>query len=99
MDKQELSIIATVKAKEGQEAFVRDALIKLLVPVRQEEGCINYFLHEDLENPHCFVLYENWASRELWQKHMEGTNLEIFTKATQDALATWTLQELQKYNA
>ncbi len=99
MDTQELTIIATVKAKSGQEEFIRAEIIKLLVPTRQEEGCMAYYLHHDNNDPLCFVLYETWANRELWQKHMENTSIEVFKKNTESAIDEWKLQELTKYNA
>ena len=41
--------------------------LKLIDITRAEEGCINYDLHQDNENPAHFLFYENWKSRELWQ--------------------------------
>ncbi len=99
MDTQELTVIATVKVKTDQRDFVRDEIIKLLVPTRQEEGCMNYFLHEDNANPNCFVMYETWANRELWQKHLESTHMQVYKKATEDSVEEWKLYELTKYNA
>ncbi len=99
MDTQELTVIATVQAKEERKDFVREELIKLLVPTRQEEGCITFLLHEDKQKPHFFVLYENWASHELWQKHLQSRHIEVFKTATEDALDQWNMYELTKYNA
>jgi quinol monooxygenase YgiN len=45
---------------------------KLIPITRAEEGCIQYDLHQDNEEPAHFLFYENWASRELWQIHMNS---------------------------
>lgn len=62
-----LTIVANITAKAGKEELVKSELIKLIAITRKEEGCINYDLHQDNQNPAHFMFYENWESRELWQ--------------------------------
>jgi len=53
-------------------------------------------LHQDNENPEIFVFYENWESRELWQKHMNNAHLAEYMRATKGAVSSFTLNEMTK---
>ena len=45
-----LTIVARIEAKSDQIELVKNALIKLIEPTRNEEGCLQYDLHQDNEN-------------------------------------------------
>lgn len=89
-----LTIIANIKAKSNSIEHVKNELLKLIDVTRSEDGCIIYDLHQDNENPAHFLFYENWESRELWQKHMGNTHLEEYIKATENAVDSFTLNEM-----
>ncbi len=89
-----LTIVANIVAKSDQIELVKSELIKLIDVTRKEEGCINYDLHQDNENPAHFLFYENWISRELWQNHMGNTHLAQYMEATDGAVESFTLNEL-----
>lgn len=63
---------------------------------RSEEGCINYDLHQDNDNPVHFLFYENWTSRALWQKHMDSQHLADYVAATEGAIAEVHINEMTK---
>lgn len=65
-----VTIIARVKAKEGMEESVKQDLLSLVAQTRSEEGCINYDLHQSVEDKSRFLFYENWRSQEDMQKHL-----------------------------
>lgn len=54
-----LTIVANIIAKSNSVELVKAELLKLIDVTRAEEGCINYELHQDNENPAHFVFYEN----------------------------------------
>ena len=89
-----LTIVAHVHAKSGKEDFVQGELLKLIPITRAEEGCLQYDLHQDNENPAHFVFYENWVSRELWQNHMNAPHLTAYMDITDGAIADFTLCEM-----
>ncbi|WP_261858714.1 putative quinol monooxygenase [Photobacterium sanguinicancri] len=91
-----LTIIANIIAKDDKIDIVKSELIKLINTTRAEEGCINYDLHQDNENPAHFTFYENWTSRELWQTHMANNHLAIYMAETEGAVASFTLNEMTK---
>ena len=67
-----LTIVANIHAKADRVELIKAELQKLIGITRTEEGCIQYDLHQDNENPAHFMFFENWESRELWQKHMNA---------------------------
>lgn len=92
----QLTIIANIVANEDKIELVKAELLKLINITRAEEGCINYDLHQDNENPAHFTFYENWTSRELWQTHMGNTHLAEYMAATKGCVATFILNEMAK---
>jgi len=92
-----LTIVARIEANPDKAELVKAELLKLLEPTLKETGCIQYDLHQDNENPAVFVFYENWESRELWQEHMNNTHLAEYIKATEGAVASFTLNEMTKF--
>ena len=91
---KKLTIVANIVAKKDKVELVKAELLKLIEITRAEEGCINYDLHQDNENPAHFVFYENWTSRELWQTHMGNTHLAAYMLATEGAVEEFTLNEM-----
>jgi quinol monooxygenase YgiN len=57
-----LIIVARIEAKTDKIKQVKTALLKLIKPTRKEEGCLQYDLHQDNENPDVFLFYERWHS-------------------------------------
>ncbi len=89
-----LTIVARVETKPDAVALVKSELIKLIAPTREEQGCLQYDLHEDNEHPEVFLFYENWESRDLWQAHMNNDHLKAYMEATKDAVKNFTLNEM-----
>lgn len=91
-----LTIVARIEADNDKIELVKTELLKLIEPTLQESGCIQYDLHQDNENSAVFLFYENWESRALWQAHMNNSHLAEYAKATEGAVASFTLNEMTK---
>lgn len=91
-----LTIIANITAAANQTELVKAELQKLIPVTLAEEGCIQYDLHQDNENPAHFTFFENWESRELWQTHMNAPHLAAYMNATDGAVEEFTLFEMSK---
>ncbi|MBV7297384.1 putative quinol monooxygenase [Enterovibrio paralichthyis] len=89
-----LTIVANIFAKQDSIELVKSELMKLIDTTRAEEGCIDYDLHQNNENPAHFLFYENWQSRELWQQHMGNQHLADYLAATEGAVESFTLHEM-----
>ena len=89
-----LTIVANIIANPDQVDLVEGELQKLIPLTLAEEGCIQYDLHQDHENPGRFLFYENWESRELWQAHIGNEHLAEYMAATDGAVEEFTLNEM-----
>lgn len=89
-----LTITGNIKAKDAHIDSVKEALLKLIPLTRDEEGCLQYDLHQDLEDPSYFIFYENWSSRDLWKKHMQTPHLQAYLRATQGMIEKSWVHEL-----
>ncbi len=89
-----LTIVANIHAKADKIELVKAELQKLIPITRAEDGCIQYDLHQDDEDPAHFMFYENWQNRDLWQSHMSAPHLAAYMAATEGAVEAFTLNEM-----
>jgi quinol monooxygenase YgiN len=69
-EKQAIHVIAEAIAKPGQVEALYRTLNACVAPTRDEPGNRGYILHQDLDNPARFYIYETWVSREALNAHM-----------------------------
>ena len=93
-----LTVIAHITAKDNSIAIVKSELEKLIPVTRSEEGCIRYDLFQDNDKPTHFMFHESWATRELWQIHMENQSLKDFSAATEGEVKSFVLHEMMEVN-
>jgi quinol monooxygenase YgiN len=86
MSENKISVVATINAKAGMEAGVREAVMALVAPTRAEAGCINYDLHQSMDDPTVFILYENWVSKADLEAHLEKPYLKQFLARADEML-------------
>ena len=91
-----LTIVARIEAVEGQAEAVKAALLKIVPPTLKEEGCIQYDLQQDNNNPEVFLFFEIWETRELWQQHGASDHIEAHRIATKDTIASTVINEMTK---
>lgn len=93
-----LTIVATIRAHPDHVERVRAELDKLVPITRAEQGCLRYELHRDNADAAHFMFIESWASRELWQTHMNAPHLAAWMQATEGMVAEFTLHEMTQIN-
>ena len=84
---RKVTVFALVKAKPGMEEAVKQELSALVGPTRAEEGCINYDLHQSLDDKGHFRFYENWTSKELLDRHLQSAHVQRFIAKADGLLA------------
>lgn len=93
-----VTVIAHMRAKPGQEDELRRALEALIEPTRQEAGFVNYDLHQGIEDPSLFYLYENWESVDTHEDHMNRPHLMEFASRLGDLLeGELTVKRLRRF--
>ena len=71
-----LSFVAKMKAKPGKEGELREALLSLVPPTHAEPGCVQYDLHQSIEDPALFVFYENWTGERALGEHLKSSHVQ-----------------------
>lgn len=91
-----LTILALIHVTPGREADLIASLTTLAEASRLEEGCIQYDMHLDNEDPSFIMFYETWASRALWLEHMKSEHLKVHNAATTGCIAKLAIHEMTK---
>ena len=65
-----LTVVAWIRAAPGTEDTVREALMAIIPPTLEDEGCIDYRLHVVNDDPGLFYFVENWRSAEDLDRHL-----------------------------
>lgn len=81
-----LTVIASMKAAPGKADELRAGLQALIEPTSQEEGYVNYDLHEAVEEPGTFFFYENWETPEHLDAHLATPHLVEFAGRIEELL-------------
>lgn len=81
-----LTVVAYMRAAEGKTEELKAALEALIEPTSQEEGYVNYDLHQGVEDPSFFTFYENWHSGEHLDAHLAAPHLVDFANKMGDLL-------------
>lgn len=89
-----LTVVARIVAKKDCIESLKQELIRLVAPTRQETGCLEYRLHQDDENPAAFLFYENWANAESLELHLNTPRFKAYLAATGDLVEEKTLYRL-----
>jgi quinol monooxygenase YgiN len=84
----ELSVVAVLTAKKGQEDAVRQALSALVAPTRLEEGCLGYDLFESAAAPGVFLTQERWRGQDDVDAHLQTAHVAQAFASAGEALAT-----------
>ena len=91
-----LTIVARIKSRPGKQDALAAELIKLVAPTLVEDGCLQYDLHRDCEDPGNFLFFENWETKEQWQAHMESPQLKAYMAVADDLVDVFELFRMGK---
>jgi quinol monooxygenase YgiN len=76
MNVESLTVVAQIQAKPGKESQVRHELLSLVAQSRKEAGCLNYDLHQALDNHALFLPHENWTSEAHSERHLQKPDFQ-----------------------
>lgn len=95
-DKQinELTLVATITAKAGKADVLKSALLDLVAPTQAEEGCLQYDLHQDNQDPNVFAFLERWTGYDSWHAHMETTHIKAYMALADDLVDAFVVKEM-----
>jgi quinol monooxygenase YgiN len=82
-----LTVIATLRAKPGKEAELKDYLTTLVGYTRTEMGCVSYDLNQQQDDPSLFVMVEYWTGRSALDQHFAMPYMQEFAENVPALLA------------
>lgn len=85
-------VIATLTAKPGGLAHLREPARLCREATLKEEGCIAYDLHADIANPDRLVFVEKWETREALTAHSQSAHLAVWREASAPHLVGRTIE-------
>ncbi|MYL48121.1 antibiotic biosynthesis monooxygenase [Halobacillus litoralis] len=91
-----ITINAIIQAKQGQEEALFMELKKVVEPSREETGCVEYTLHQSLDEDGTFVFYETWEDEAALKAHVESEHYKAYRQATSELTDSRTVHKLRK---
>jgi quinol monooxygenase YgiN len=88
LPKGALTLVVTLRAKEGQHLLLEAELRALVGPTRKEDGCLQYDLHRGADQIGTFLFHEVWESREHHAAHTRTPHFLRWNARKDSLLAT-----------
>lgn len=82
------TVIVLLESKLGKEAELKNALTQVAEKSRSEKSCLEYRIHQDVENPTKFGIYEKWQNQDLHQHQFEKPYIQKFASQAESLLAS-----------
>ena len=89
-------VMTTMTAGEGQESDLMKLLQEFVQVSRQDEACEQCDLHQGLDNPSIFMLYEVWLDESVILSHVRSSFFCLFKQKTGSILQTLNVVNLRK---
>ena len=86
MDPGPLTVVAVFRTRPANEMALKAALQAMLLPTRHEVGCLNYDLHEAIDDPGLFFFHETWESTDYHRAHLDTPHVRQLLALTSDLL-------------
>ena len=65
----EMFIFARFHVRAGEESAAENALMEVLGPTREEEGCLSIHAFRSKRDPRIFYIHSRWKSEEAFEIH------------------------------
>ncbi|GAA4719461.1 putative quinol monooxygenase [Brevibacillus fulvus] len=91
-----ITVTAVLRAKAGKEQQLREELLKVVPLSRKEAGCIEYNLHQSLEDQRVFLFYETWKDEEALKSHAETEHYQQYRQNTEPLLESREVYRVRK---
>ena len=71
MSDEKIVLIARLKVKADKIEQAKTAALAIVAESRQETGCINYDIHQAIDDETVFFWHETWANKATLDEHFE----------------------------
>ncbi len=88
-------VTAVFKPKKDKVEDLLEELEKVKGPSRKEKGCIQYQLHQSIEDD-TILLYEVWEDSDAVQQHINTDHYKAYRENTADLIESRDVYKLKK---
>ncbi len=78
MNDEKIVLVARLKVKENAVSEVKKAALGIVADSRAEAGCVNYDIHQAIDDPAVFIWHETWANKAAIDEHFEKSFFKEF---------------------
>ncbi|MSX01804.1 MAG: antibiotic biosynthesis monooxygenase [Actinobacteria bacterium] len=71
----EILVVATIKVNDGEADTAIAGLTPIIEKVHEQEGCLSYALHRDINDPNTLVFVERWESQDALNQHVQQPHM------------------------
>lgn len=71
MSDEKIVLIARLKVREEAVEEAKKLALRIVADSRTEEGCVNYDVHQAIDDPTVFVWHETWKDKAALDNHFE----------------------------
>lgn len=82
-----INITAIIKSKPETIEITKALLTEMAGNSKQETACIQYDLHQSIEEPECFLFHEIWDNQEDLELHNTKPYIRKFVEKAAEILA------------
>lgn len=79
MSDERIVLVARLKVRKDSVEEIKAISLKLVDDSRTEEGCVNYDLHQAIDDETVFIWHETWATKSALEEHFEKTYFKDFS--------------------
>lgn len=78
MSDEKIVLVARLKVKPEAVEEAKKMALELVDDSRAEEGCLNYDVHQAIDDSTVFVWHETWRDRAAFNEHLEKPYFKDF---------------------
>ncbi|MGL4335804.1 MAG: putative quinol monooxygenase [Turicibacter sp.] len=75
-----INLTAEFFAIDGCEKSLKDSLIKMIEPSRNESGCVSYCLYKNVKNTRVFTFHEQFKDQSSFELHCNSAHFKNMIK-------------------
>ncbi|MFT3746612.1 MAG: putative quinol monooxygenase [Pyrinomonadaceae bacterium] len=87
MSDEKIVLIARLKVKPDMVEVAKKAALAIVDESRAEEGCVNYDVHQSVEDETLFFWHETWTHKGAIDEHFEKPFFGEFFKTVEQVAA------------
>jgi quinol monooxygenase YgiN len=91
-----VTVVAKLTFQADAIDRVTPELSKLVTATRAEEGCIEYRLYQDNDDPSVFIFYENWENMACLDRHLNSDHFTSYVAAVGHLITERVLNKLSE---